>query len=148
MIVRTFVYAFRNVIQETFGHTQKRPRLRISRGRVGWYYIDALWIDDERPRPNEYTHHAKTSSDAITLLTAARLASVNVSKISFDHDLSIVEGDDDTSRPVMRWIIEHDSWPDEMAFHTANPVGHEWLVGMATRYAPPTTWVDPRDLYA
>jgi len=107
-----------------------------------------LWIDDERPMPAAYTDHATTSAEAIALLTAAKDDGLQIGKVSFDHDLSIVEGNDDTSRPVMRWIIENGYWPDEVAFHTANPVGHEWLVGMATRYAPPTTWVDPRDLYA
>lgn len=107
-----------------------------------------LWIDDERPMPLTYSHHAESSLEAIALLVQAMMDDVHVSKISFDHDLSTRDGEDDTSRRVLLWIIENDFWPDEMAFHTANKIGHEWLVGMATRYAPATTWVDPRDLYA
>lgn len=107
-----------------------------------------LWIDDERPMPLAFSHHAESSVEAIALLKKAQADGTHIAKISFDHDLSIRDGEDDTSRPVLRWIIENDFWPDEMAFHTANPIGHKWLVGTATRYAPPTTWVDPRDLYA
>ncbi|MEV6643273.1 cyclic-phosphate processing receiver domain-containing protein [Amycolatopsis sp. NPDC051371] len=49
--------------------------------------------------------------------------------ISLDHDL----GGDDTTRPVVLWLCENDRCPPEVRVHTANPVGREWLTGMARR---------------
>ncbi|MEV5713971.1 cyclic-phosphate processing receiver domain-containing protein [Amycolatopsis mediterranei] len=43
---------------------------------------------------------------------------------------------DDTTRPVVLWLCEHDRRPAEVRVHTANPVGREWLTGMARRYGP------------
>ena len=45
-------------------------------------------------------------------------------------------GRDDRARPVVLWLCENDRWPPEVRVHTANPVGREWLVGMARRYGP------------
>jgi hypothetical protein len=100
-----------------------------------------LWIDDERPMPTQYTHHALGSSAAIGFLARYR---DGLSVISFDHDL----GGDDTSRPVMLFMIENGIWPDTLRFHTANPVGREWIVGMAERYAPAETYVDRMNPHA
>jgi hypothetical protein len=47
--------------------------------------------------------------------------------------------EDETTRPIMLWMCEHDFWPTELYIHTANPCGQEWLVGMALRYAPAGT---------
>jgi hypothetical protein len=102
-----------------------------------------LWIDDERPMPPDYTHVAVNSAKAITFLSQHR-GSVDV--ISFDHDLGYQNTDPkDTTRPVMLWMIENDVWPQVIRVHTANPVGEEWLRGMAERYAPETTLIDPRN---
>lgn len=34
---------------------------------------------------------------------------------------------------------EHDAWPPIVRVHSANPVGIEWLTGMADRYGPGIT---------
>jgi hypothetical protein len=105
-----------------------------------------LWIDDERPMPKEFDTWAKSSAEAIQALeNLIHTPGEPFELASFDHDLSHTDGHDDESRPVLLWMIENNVWPDEIRVHTANPVGHKWLVSMATRYAPPTTWVDPRD---
>lgn len=93
-----------------------------------------LWIDDERVMPAEYTHMAMSSAQAITLLSRH-----DFEVISFDHDLGGTTNDD-TSRPVLIWMIENEKWPGEIRFHTANPVGRDWLEGTARRYAP--DWVN------
>ncbi len=96
-----------------------------------------LWIDDLREAPDGW-NEAKNSDEAIRILerwwsSAARFRGVSrLEEISFDHDL----GGEDTTRPVMLWMIENDVWPERIVVHTANPVGREWLVGMAKRYAP------------
>lgn len=88
-----------------------------------------LWIDDLRPAPDGWTW-AKTSAEAIDALRQG-----GVMAVSFDHDL----GGDDTTRPVVLWLCEHDAWPPVVHVHSANPVGVEWLTGMAERYGPGVT---------
>lgn len=88
--------------------------------------MTGLWVDDLRPAPPGWTW-AKSSAEAISLLTDGEFTA-----ISLDHDL----GGDDTTRPVVLWLCENDRWPAEVRVHTANPVGREWLTGMARRYGP------------
>jgi len=105
-----------------------------------------LWIDDERPIPQEFTHSALSSRQAVHLLESHQ---ADIDVVSFDHDLGALPNGsgftDDTSRPVLIWMIEHDVWPAEVRFHTANPVGREWLVGMCERYAPDTVLINMYD---
>lgn len=96
-----------------------------------------LWIDDERPMPKEFTHWARSSDEAVLHLLAHADGPIDL--VSFDHDLGGTTSDD-TSRPVLMWMIENAVWPKEIRFHTANPVGYDWLLGTAKRYAP--KWVN------
>lgn len=88
-----------------------------------------LWIDDLRPAPSGWVW-VKSSTEAIGVLTVSAFDAV-----SLDHDL----GGDDTTRPVVLWFCENDLWPERVHVHTANPVGREWLTGMAERYGPGVT---------
>ena len=90
-----------------------------------------LWIDDLRPAPEGW-QWLTSSRTAINLLNWARLMNVRPQAISFDHDL----GGDDTTRPVVLWMCEHEWWPTECFIHSANPVGRDWLAGMINRYGP------------
>lgn len=99
-----------------------------------------LWIDDERPMPEMFTHWARSSDEAVLHLLAHTNEPLEV--VSFDHDLGGTTSDD-TSRPVLLWMIENEVWPKEIRFHTANPVGRDWLEGTAKRYAP--EWVHISD---
>jgi hypothetical protein len=56
----------------------------------------------------------------------------DITEMSLDHDL----GGDDTTRPIVLWMCENESWPTTVHVHTANPVGREWLEGMIERYKP------------
>ena len=96
-----------------------------------------LWIDDERPMPDEYDVWAKTSAGALTVLERAARDGAPLGVVSFDHDL----GGDDTTRRVMMWMAEHNIWPATVRIHTANSVGCEYLAGTARRYAPEGTRV-------
>lgn len=89
-----------------------------------------LWIDDLREPPGGSWECATTSAQAIAYLRAH-----DVTEVSLDHDL----GGDDTTRPVVMWMAEHDRWPAVVRVHTANPVGRSWLVGMIERYGPGVT---------
>ena len=57
---------------------------------VGLEIIDLwpmrIWLDNERPVPEEFNSHAKTAGEAISLL-----ASSLVEKISLDHGLGEAE---------------------------------------------------------
>src|SRR4051812_29578119 len=105
-----------------------------------------LWIDDERVMPGGYTHWARSSADAIEMLDRQQFMSDRFELVSFDHDLGGTTNDD-TSRPVLTWMIEHDMWPNEIRFHTANSVGYDWLFGTATRYAPKSVLIIPDNPY-
>lgn len=83
-----------------------------------------LWVDDLREPPSGW-RWALTSAAAIDLLAANRF-----DEISLDHDL----GGDDTTRPVVLWMIENDYRPSYVRCHSANPVGREWIEGMVDRY--------------
>ncbi|MBA5846182.1 MULTISPECIES: cyclic-phosphate processing receiver domain-containing protein [Gordonia] len=85
-----------------------------------------LWVDDLRTPPDGWAW-AKTSAEAIGMLTDHA-----VTEPSLDHDL----GGDDTTRPVVLWMCEHEVWPEVVRVHSANPVGVEWLTGMVDRYRP------------
>jgi hypothetical protein len=93
-----------------------------------------LWVDDLRPAPAGWVW-AKTSRAAIVEIEHD--ANEPFTELSLDHDL----GGDDTTRPLMLWMIEYDIWPDHIHVHTANPVGRDWLFGMAERYSPSSTTI-------
>jgi hypothetical protein len=93
-----------------------------------------LWIDDERVMPPGYTDWATSSAQALTLLALNDATGGELELVSFDHDLGGMRTDE-TSRPVLLWMIETEMWPKEIRVHTANPVGRDWLIGTAKRYA-------------
>lgn len=84
-----------------------------------------LWVDDIREPPGEEWHWALDSASAIGLLEACLFT-----EVSLDHDL----GGEDTTRPVVMWMIENEVYPETIRVHSANPVAREWLEGMIQRY--------------
>lgn len=92
-----------------------------------------LWIDDLREPPDETWDWVTTSEAAIALLTNFQREGMlwcPREVVSFDHDL----GGDDTTRPVVIWMIENGFYFDDYRIHSANPVGREWLAGMISVY--------------
>jgi len=77
-----------------------------------------LWLDDVRPMKVGFDVHARTSQEAIDILSKG-----NVRHISFDHDL----GGDDTGYKVATWIEEQAHTKDfprlTWEIHSANPPG-------------------------
>ncbi|MFF4026976.1 cyclic-phosphate processing receiver domain-containing protein [Nocardia elegans] len=101
-----------------------------------------LFVDDERSAPEGWTL-IKTSLETIALMHLLRERGETLEALSLDHDL----GGDDTTRPIMLWMCQHDWWPAALSVHTANPVGRDFLQGMADRYGPDTmvkTWPKTR----
>lgn len=95
-----------------------------------------LWIDDERPMPPNYTHHVKTSAEAIEFLQS--IDPEDLMLISFDHDLGFdptdghpkLEGENpsyDDAKPIVRWMVKNDVFPMLVKVHSMNPVGAEWI---------------------
>ena len=84
-----------------------------------------VWLDDIRPKPNEFQVWAKTADKAIFYLKQG-----NIGWISLDHDL----GDDPNSGSgydVAKWIEEHafkgELNPLKVTVHSANPVGAKMM---------------------
>lgn len=96
-----------------------------------------IWVDDIRTPPSGWLW-CKTSAQAIDLFSDIIVQRAyydkpdlfRVETVSLDHDL----GGDDTTRPIVLWMIENDFWPVEVRVHSANPPGHDWLVSMIERY--------------
>ena len=93
-----------------------------------------IYIDDIRAAPPGWTV-VRNSRVALIMIDGLRQQQIKIDAISFDHDL----GGDDTTRPVMYYLCEHDYWPERVYVHSANPVGIEYLEGMVLRYAPENT---------
>lgn len=94
-----------------------------------------VWLDDLRTPPDGWLWF-KTSQEIIDWMESRVAEGKDIGDtISFDHDL----GGDDTSRRVVLWMCERDTWPANVRLHSANPVGLEWLGGMVERYAPSGT---------
>ena len=93
-----------------------------------------LWIDDIRTPPDETWDWVFTSDAAIAYMKTWQEDSIGewfvFDTISFDHDL----GGDDTTRPVVIWMIENNIRFRHYHVHSANPIGYEWLTGMIERY--------------
>lgn len=99
-----------------------------------------LWVDDDdwsgaRTPPGDDWVWAKTSAEALEHLKTGAVV-----EISLDHDLGKNHlGEDDTTRRLVLWMCENDSFPPIMHVHTANRVGRDWLVSMINRYGPGVT---------
>lgn len=92
-----------------------------------------IWVDDMRSAPDASWMRAYTSKGAISLLEKAShplWSNIQRKEIALDHDL----GGEDTTRPVVLWMIENDFKFEKYTILTANPVGREWLDGMIKRY--------------
>jgi len=82
-----------------------------------------LWIDDVRPKPDDFDLEAKTFAHAIKLLRKYK-----VTFISFDHDL----GEEKSGYDIARWI-EEKAFNNEISkinwqVHSANPIGRDRII--------------------
>lgn len=79
-----------------------------------------VWLDDERPMPEEFDLHVRTAREAMELIKSGV-----VHKISLDHDLG--EKSNGTGYEVAKFIEEGafqgSIAPMEVSVHSANPVG-------------------------
>lgn len=87
-----------------------------------------LWLDDQRPPPDQSWYWVTTVRGAIS-----HLQHLPVQVLSLDNDLG--EGEPEGRRLVL-WLAEHGGWPPEVRVHTANTVAAEYMRGMIARYKP------------
>lgn len=78
-----------------------------------------LWIDDERPAPEGWTH-ARSAQEAMILLTDMKNWPTH---ISFDHDLGPGLSGYDVACTVESMLYEEDLVIPVLTVHSANPVG-------------------------
>lgn len=97
-----------------------------------------LWVDDERPAPDDSWQHEYTSAAAKDLLRLWRERGNpnQLEEVSLDHDL----GGDDTGMKVLDWMIQANFWPKVLTIHTANPPARQQMLRAASAEAP--AWVD------
>jgi len=89
-----------------------------------------LWVDDERPAPDETWTIATSGGSAILLIG---LHSDDLEEISLDHDLGLSA----TGYDVLTAMSTHKWWPKTLTIHTANPVGRANMLRAANAEAPP-----------
>lgn len=93
-----------------------------------------LWVDDERPMPDNTWRQAWSSDEAI--LHLLQNWGSRLEEISLDHDL----GAEDTGFIVLDWMIENSAWPKVLTIHTANPPARKRMLAAANAEAP--EWVE------
>jgi hypothetical protein len=96
-----------------------------------------IWVDDERPAPDETWTLAENSIEACFILAAAHalIDRAAIQEISLDHDL----GGDDTGMKVLDFMIEHSIWPKVLTIHTSNPPARGQMLRAANAEAPAST---------
>lgn len=112
-----------------------------------------LFVDDLRDPPHESWVTVRTSRQALNILVRLYGEHVGMYEItnyrglevvSLDHDL----GGDDTTRPVMEWMIENNFWPERLIVHSANRVGRDHLLTLAHIYGPDEMYMPQRWMVA
>ena len=94
-----------------------------------------LWLDDIRPMPQSFTHHARSVNDAINMITQAERDGEPIEKLSLDHDLGDYAKDGGDGIKLIDWLCERETfYPIEL--HTANPVGRGNMERTINRYWP------------
>lgn len=96
-----------------------------------------LWVDDERPAPDDTWTVAKDSAAAISHLYMIGTPAViamgdSLEEVSLDHDL----GGEDTGFKVLDWMIQWDCWPKVLTIHTSNPPARKRMLAAANAEGP------------
>lgn len=87
-----------------------------------------LWVDDERPGPDDTWTWATTVAGTIATLEA-----VKVDELSLDYVLARGE----TGMDVMEWLRDHpDRWPGIIHAHSRSASGRELIEELAREWAP------------
>lgn len=92
-----------------------------------------LWLDDERPLPNNFNKVAHSVNEAIALIEHCEKNNEQIELISLDHDLGVFACDGGDGIKLLDWLVERQTlYPVE--FHTANPVGMSNMLKIYERH--------------
>jgi response regulator of citrate/malate metabolism len=92
-----------------------------------------LWLDDIRPMPDDFTHHARSVNEAKKLIKLAEEEDEEIELISLDHDLGDYASDGGDGICLLDWLVERNTtYP--VIFHTANPVGRANMQRIKDRF--------------
>jgi hypothetical protein len=105
-----------------------------------------MWLDDLRPAPSGW-QLVKNYDEAVHLLERGR-----VTTASLDHDLSDIQMRWDTGSgyceapvfretemtgyDVVKWMAQHNVWPQSICVHSGNPVGKKAMLQLIERCHP------------
>jgi hypothetical protein len=98
-----------------------------------------IWVDDERPVPDDSWTLATTSAEAFEQLAPVAgdppelfgAEPVILDEVSLDGDLGIIDGVEDNGEFVLDYIIEHKVWPRILTIHTQNSVKRARMLAAA-----------------
>lgn len=99
-----------------------------------------IYVDDERRKPDEFDLVVRSNMQLHDVMHTIAMAGGTVDTVSFDHDN--MHGEDFFAGLTAFRFYNY--WPENLVFHTANPIAHAQMVAWANDNAPDTTWVDPR----
>lgn len=92
-----------------------------------------LWLDDIRPIPDDFTHHARSVNEAKRLIIEAEENNEEIELISLDHDLGDYYADGGDGICLLDFLVERKTFYP-VAFHTANPVGRANMQRIVNRH--------------
>lgn len=90
-----------------------------------------IWLDDERPRPDNDWTHCHSVNEILTLLPHINMEEA---EISLDHDLGEFAPEGGDGYQVVLWMAGEEKWPARINVHSANPVARERMLGVIDRY--------------
>lgn len=92
-----------------------------------------LWLDDIRPMPLNYTHHAYSVEVAKMMILEAERNHETIEVIDCDHDLGDYAQYGGDGIKLLDWLVERGTlYPIKL--HTMNPVGRQNMERMIQRY--------------
>lgn len=93
-----------------------------------------IWLDDERPRPDQDWVHCESVNEVLTLLDHNEMETIEI--ISLDHDLGKFFPEGGDGYAVVLWMAREEKWPRAVNVHSANTVARERMLGVIDRYGP------------
>lgn len=93
-----------------------------------------IWLDDERPRPDNSWLHCHSVNEVLTLLTHLEVEAIEA--MSLDHDLGVYAPEGGDGYQVVLWMAREEKWPQVVNVHSANTVARERMLGVIDRYGP------------
>lgn len=95
-----------------------------------------IWLDDMRPMPSGYTHHAYSVNQAKDMIKRAESLfelGEKIELIDLDHDLGDYANDGGDGIKLLDWLAERETFYP-VRLHTANPVGRNNMQRLIDRF--------------